>query len=236
MAVLAVLAIFGYIAWQGRESGAVPPTPFTATTTSQSATTSATIATSSVRSVSVKGSGSYSIEMIPTANASASSLVAPNYKAPLSFSASIGTDQRVALNARFALDEAALTKNAYDFDVWIDLSTLRRYAGDYAGSRVILEYVSKQWPINMVSFNNLGDLNMNYIHDYPAAESNYLKQIANNPTDANAYRTLFTLYTELYKQDTRAAEDILRRGITANPQASDLKAMLDIYFAAQTSP
>lgn len=231
-ATILILVVAGSLLYYLNRRGVVP-----STTSDSATTTSTTVATSSTGSVLAKGSGDYTIKVIPTKTpAPVSPLVAPDYKVPLTFASSIGADQRAALNARLALDQAALAKDAYDFSTWIDLGTLHETAGDYSAARIILEYVSKTWPSNIVSFNNLGDLYMNYIHDYPAAESNYLKQVANRPSDVNAYTMLFTLYSELYKKNTSAAEDILRKGIAANPEASDLKAMLDTYLSAKTSP
>ncbi|HEY4517151.1 MAG TPA: hypothetical protein VJG64_04370 [Candidatus Paceibacterota bacterium] len=225
----AVLLVVAGAFFYATRSGLVPAgTSAVSTSTPASSTTSTVGATSSVGSVSAKGSGEYEIKILPSGNPTPASTPppAPNHKLPLTFNSSVSVDQRAVLNARLALVQAALTSNAYDMSSWIELGGLHETAGDYDSARIVWEYVSKQWPGNSISFNNLGDLYMNYIHDYQAAESNYLKQIQNSSSDVNAYRALFTLYTQLYKQGTSAAEDILKRGIAVNPKAYDLQVLL----------
>jgi len=115
-------------------------------------------------------------------------------------------------------------------DALLALGLKNKQAGDYAGAAAAWQRASALYPANIVSFNNLGDLYMNFLPNYPAAESNYLREITNLPVDINAYRALFELYTYHYKQGTPAAEDILKKGAAANPKAYDLQVLLARYY------
>lgn len=117
-----------------------------------------------------------------------------------------------------------------DLTVLIALGYKRKQVGDYKGAAAAWQYASTLYPKNVVSFNNLGDLYMNFLPNYPLAEANYLKQIGNLASDVNAYRALFTLYSQLYKQGTSAAEDILKKGIAASSKAYDLQVLLARYY------
>src|ERR1041385_7617776 len=76
----------------------------------------------------------------------------------------------------------------------IQKATAFKNTGDYANAIKTLQFISYTWPQNPVSNNNLGDIYMNYLKDYPKAETAYLNQIKVVATDLNAYRTLFELY------------------------------------------
>ncbi len=120
-----------------------------------------------------------------------------------------------------------------DMNRLIQKGTDYKKAGDYANAAKTWESVSSMWPQNIISFNNLGDLYMNYLKDYPKAEKNYLQHITNRSDDPNAYRTLFELYTTTsYKPSSTAAEDILKKGIANNTQAYDLNILLARYYKA----
>jgi tetratricopeptide (TPR) repeat protein len=139
-----------------------------------------------------------------------------------------------SLKAQAANAAAAIAKNVHDTDSWIVLGVARKEAGDYVGAAAAWQYVSAIAPTNPVSFNNLGDLYMNYLHDNAKAVSNYLTEIKNFPKSLDSYRNVFQIYTTTsYTGSATAAEDILKQGIAANPKAYDLEVLLARYYKAK---
>ena len=192
-----------------------------------SANATTTEATSSIPDITVVGDGDYTITMLPVSQA-------PDYNAPIVFSASITADVRGIINAQAATLRANIAKNDADFNSWIALGNLHKMAGDYAGATQIWDYASLVWPQNVVSFNNLADLYMNFTHQYAKAEANYLIEIQNTPTDLDSYQNLFTLYTTTsYTSGASAGENILKKGIALNPKAISLQITLARYYKAQ---
>jgi tetratricopeptide (TPR) repeat protein len=208
-----------------------PQLPESATTTTSTASSTDMSATSTGGIVSINGSGTssadYTVNMVSAGTAPA----APNYKAPLTFSASAGltSDEEASMQAQFAQAEATLAKTPSDFNSWIELGDLRKQAGDYAGAAADFQYMSKLYPTNPVSNANLGDLYTNYLHEYPQAAIALKAQIAIVPTDVYIYDDLFQLYTNQYPQSTAVITAMLKAGIAANPNAAELKADLAKY-------
>jgi tetratricopeptide (TPR) repeat protein len=135
------------------------------------------------------------------------------------------------LKARNATLVAQIAANETDAAAWINLGALRKINNDYRGAEAAWIYVTKLYPSNSTAYANLGDLYMNFLHDYTRAETNYLLATKYAPTDASLYQTLFTLYTSTsYKPSATAAEDILKKGIAANPRAIDLEVVLARYY------
>lgn len=191
---------------------------------SASSTENMSSATLSVLPGSAGMTGNAKVELVKAPQAP--SLASPKY------SGDITEEQWTSIAAAFKKTQDAIAKNVQDFKAWIQAGTLYKDAGDYAMAAKVWEYASVLAPTNIVSPLNLGDLYANYVKDYPKAEKNYLQEIANNQNSPLAYRALYELYTETsYKPSATAAEDILRKGIAANPQATDLQVLLARYYA-----
>src|SRR3990167_8732286 len=90
---------------------------------------------------------------------------APNYRAPVAYSADTNAEVRAAIEPRLAADIALLAKNNQDFSAWMDLAILHKIGGDYRGAEAIWLYAVKQWPTSYVAFHNLGDLYQNFLKD-----------------------------------------------------------------------
>lgn len=105
-------------------------------------------------------------------------------------------------------------------------------AGDYDAAREVWEYTSRVFPRNAISPHNLGDLYQHFLTDYAKAEEYYKRAISVDPTQSMNYLALHDLYRYSYRQDTSAAVDILKSGITkvSGNQAIDLYAMLGSYY------
>ena len=113
----------------------------------------------------------------------------------------------------------------------IDLGTADKGKDDYAGAEAAWIQATQIAPNNYVAFANLGDLYMNFLHDYAKADANYQAAIKDAATQPALYGDLFTLYTTTsYKPTATAAEDILKKGIAANPNAVELQVSLARYY------
>lgn len=161
------------------------------------------------------------------------SIKVPDFKRALTFPANttLNAEAKAALLKSYAKTQAVIAKDALSFNEWIFLGNDNLIAGNIKIAQEYWEYVSSRWPTNQASFNNLGDLYMNYLKDYPKAEKNWLKAIDNKANDPGVYANLFSLYTNTsYKPTNSAAEDILKKGIAANPHATNLQYDLAMYY------
>lgn len=192
----------------------------TSTATSSAVIDDAALATLSAGGT-VKGNG-YTI----TATHAKSAIAPPDFNKPLAFTTDLTADARAILQAKWQIAIDALKKDPYDPETWIALGALRKIAGDYASAASAWEYASLLSPKNSISFNNLGDLYMNYLHNYPLAEKSYLTAISNQTTSPSFFASLATMYENFYKKGTGLDEDILIKGIKANPKSIDLQVLL----------
>jgi len=148
---------------------------------------------------------------------------APSLSGDIKIDASLAPDVQAALRAQENTLIGQLKTNPARLDVWLQLGTDRKIAGDYDGAIVAWDYVAaNKSNIQYIAYGNLGDLYMNFLKDYPKAEANYKAAIALQPTFIDYYRDLFTLYTSFYKTNTTAAADIVAQGLKANPNNPDL--------------
>lgn len=113
---------------------------------------------------------------------------------------------------------------------WLNLAITRKAIGDYDASIQVLNYVTILWPNDYVAFNNLADLYQFYVSNYPLAEKNWLKVIEINPSYIDAYKNLYTLYLELYKEKKSSALPILLLGIKKNPDNYELMVEVARYY------
>jgi hypothetical protein len=150
----------------------------------------------------------------------------PDFRAPIAFAADVAPDVRAVITARAQSLEAKLARDSFDLGSWIDLGAMRKMAGDYRGAETAWVFVTKTAPRNTIAFSNLADLYMNFLKEYPEAETMYKKVIALDSTQIEPYVSLATLYGNLYKTGTSAAEDILKKGIVAHPDSADLHVLL----------
>ena len=198
LALIAVIAIALYIHAH----------PLNSSSSGQAATS--TPITTTTNGVTVSGGNATVTEQSPA-------LVAPDYKKPLTFQADVSADVRAVFQHQFDLTIQALDKDKSSFAAWVNLSTLRKGTGDYKGSETILIYVSKLYPKSTVPTDNLGSLYLDFIKDYPKAESNFKASIGNDPHDINAYEQLTSLYTTYGYKDKATARALLQQGLAANP-------------------
>lgn len=156
-------------------------------------------------------------------------VTAPDFKAPIActLTAEICTQVR----KQQADIISTLTSKKTDFEAWVTLGTLYKMSGDYKNAAIMWEYVSAIYPKNITSFANLGDLYTNFLKDYPKAIVAYTQEIKNSPTNLDAYKSLFQIYTTTsYTGGVGAAEKVLKEGISANPKAIELRVILARYY------
>ena len=96
--------------------------------------------------------------------------VAPNYRAPVAYSAGTSAEVKAAIEPRLAADIALLSKNSQNFSAWMDLAILHKIGGDYRGAEAIWLYVTKVWPQSPIAFGNLADLYQNFLKDSAKAK------------------------------------------------------------------
>ena len=197
------------------------------TPTSPTATTSISVATTTQQSIveGITGTGHFKVTML------GDTPVVPDYKSIIVCQSNIPAAQCTQMQSQAVIFEQRIAKNVQDQMAWINLGTVRKVAGDYQGAIKAWQYIAKLYPTNPTAFANLADTYANFIKDYSKAETNYLTVIKLYPADTSSYTNLFTIYTTTsYKPTSTSAENILKRGITANPKAIDLQVILARYY------
>lgn len=224
-AIVIVLLILGFFAWQQRAAtnASAPAATSSATTTGATSTTPTVIVSPNGQITAPAG---YTINPV---YATSSGVVAPNYKAPLTFSSDVSVDEQTQLQNEFSQVEAAIAASPKDFNSWIQLGIIRKEAGDYQGAAADWQYMSALYPTNLVSNANLADLYTNFLPNYPKAAAAYQAQIKNDPTDIYIYIDLYQLYTAQYPQSSAVITAMLKQGLAANPGNAQLEALLAKY-------
>lgn len=153
----------------------------------------------------------------------------PSLVRPRDFDATLAPEVKTILVARLEKAIAAINKDPKHTENWIELGLQRKALGDYEGAREAWEYAKAIEPNNIVPWNNLGDLYHFYLKDYKLSELNWKKTIVLKTDYTPGYRGLYELYR--YSLTSKAGEipALLKAGIAASPEATDLKALLADY-------
>ncbi len=213
VAVLLASGIY-FIGWGAKVAHA----PSTA-----SSTLSGASSTLNINGVSVIAEGG-TVEAVPVTEVATPSLSGAIYVA-----SDIPEDVRVQLRNNLETLIKYLKNDPKNLGYWLDLGNNRRIAKDYTGAIEAWQYVAQVAPGDYVAFNNLGDLYLSVLKDYPKAEANLKQAVALKPDAVDVYRSLYMLYLYYYKTDTSAARDTLTFGIKNNPGNQDLKDLLSEY-------
>jgi len=221
LGIAALLALGGFAAWkQGYFAG--PAT--------ENATSTPTSASGGGYGVQASSTGDVAITPLPVPSGSDPFPQHPLINRQVSVPASFSAEAKAIILADIESIRAALRKNPKDLQAWVELGVRYKAINEYEAAREAWEYVSLVSPDNIVSFNNLGDLQHYVFKDYARAELNFLQAIHNNPNYLLSYLNLHDLYRLSYKQNTTKAEDILQQGIKQNPKAIDLMVALATYY------
>lgn len=159
------------------------------------------------------------------------SLKAPLLERPIpATSPNIDPSARPAAIKYLNTSVANLKKNPNSLQDWINLGLAREVLADYVGAEEAWTFATKLSPSNELAYASLGNLYMSYLKDGVKAEANFKVALSIAPSDVGIYRSLAELYTYHYKQDTNAAEQILKEGFAKNPLAYDLGVLLARYY------
>ena len=220
--IIIVLILGGYALMQ---KGTGNPSS-TATSTSASSTDLSNLSINVGNGfTSTKG---YTITTVPVQH---TTVKAPDFNAPVACPSDMPADECSKIKTHDAAVVALLQQNQNNAAAWTDFGSIRKQLGDYNGAIAAWNYVAALAPQIAVPYYNLGDLYLNFVKDYPKAEKNYLLAAKYAPTDTSIYMNLLTLYTTTtYHPTATAAEDILKKGIAANPKATDLQVALARYY------
>ena len=150
----------------------------------------------------------------------------PNYPADFS------NDAKALYERRVTELTDTIKKDPNDHGAWLDLAIYYRMIGDNAGAVEIWEYLVNKFDTDAVSLHNLAQHYYQIEKDYPKAESYFERSIAASAGMSSNYTDMYEMYRYVYKQDTTAAVDILKRGIAAltGPERIDLKIILARHY------
>ena len=170
-------------------------------------------ATTTVNGVS--GTGSYTVEPVGAEP--------PSLDRPIVITAELSAEAKTVLTRLLTEQIDILGKEPTRVDVWLKYGINRKIAGDYEAAIEAWEYVAQVAPkeVSATAHGNLGDLYMYFLKDYAKAEVRYQQAITLNPNIIEYYRSLFYLYKDVYKDNTKA-QATLTAGLKANPNHPDL--------------
>ena len=161
----------------------------------------------------------------------------PSLDRPVNFPADFSDEARQTWRLNVATSRAAIEKNPADVSSWFDLAIYYKMVGDYDGALEIWEYVDTTYPTGKaVALHNLGEYYFHTLKDYPTAEQYYRQSIAIAPQFAINYSDLFDIYRYVYKQDTRAAADIIKEGLAHVPAPDGIVLELSLadYYKSKS--
>ncbi len=186
----------------------------------QTNATSTSSTTTSFGTVAITTTGGGTIQIVPISKG----IQPPSLAGTIQISSSLPPDAVAALRTQEETLIPLIKANPLRVDLWLQLGVDRKIGGDYQGAITAWQYVAAAAPVTLsyVAYGDLGDLYMNFLKDYPKAETNYLAAIKINPHVIDYYRSLYTLYRYDYKTNTTAAANILVQGLQANPGNPDL--------------
>jgi hypothetical protein len=135
---------------------------------------------------------------------------------PLLITADLGEQERAAMQQQFSAALDTLKATPTDFNAWTAVASLRKAAGDYAGSVDDLAYIGKLYPTNKVSFASEANVYLYYLKNYPKASAAYQAAIKNDPKQIYLYSDFYEL-VKVYPQARATFAATLDQGIAANP-------------------
>lgn len=160
---------------------------------------------------------------------------APSLDRELSISADLPEEVRSLLVQSVEKLKSELREDPTKVAAWLDLAIRYKTAGDFDGAVEIWEYLAAAYPADAVPLHNLGEYYFHTVKDYPKAERYYLSAIAASPEFSINYLDLHDIYRYVYKQDSSAAEDILKKALTtiSGSQSIDILTALARYYESK---
>lgn len=98
-------------------------------------------------------------------------------------SAELAVDVKTALQSQYNTYASQLRAAPTRVDLWLQLGVVYKIAGQYNATVVAWTYVAQSGssPSNYVAYGNLGDLYLNFTHEYAKAEASYKAALALKP-------------------------------------------------------
>lgn len=111
---------------------------------------------------------------------------APSLK-PIAFASTVSPDVKAALQAQYDVVAPQLRASPNRVDLWLQLGIEYKIGGDYADAAAVWTFVSKAAPndVAAVAYGNLGDLYLNFTHEYAKSEAAYKAALAVKPNVAD---------------------------------------------------
>ncbi len=109
--------------------------------------------------------------------------VTPPAVVALSISADLPVEAKAALQSQFNTYAAGLKAAPARTDLWLSLGIVYKIAGQYQAAASAWTYVGKAGgsTVNYVAYGNLGDLYLNFTHEYAKAETSFKAALALKP-------------------------------------------------------
>ncbi len=107
----------------------------------------------------------------------------PPAVAALTFAPGTSADLQTALQSQWQTYSQQIKVAPTRVDAWLNLGVIYKIAGQYQAAITAWTYVahSGKGPSNYVAYGNLGDLYLNFTHEYAKAEVAYKAALALNP-------------------------------------------------------
>ncbi len=179
--------------------------------------------------------GNVHVEIVPD-NEAIARIAPPSLDGPIAIPSRYPREFRVLMAERIATVIAELKKDPVadspeKYNNWLNLAAYYHEIENYRGAEAIWLYLDEIYPNSQsVTSSNLASLYHLYLKDFEKSERYYLRAIEIEPSTASHYIGLHELYLYSYKQGTNAAEDILKRGLAAIKQSTDLLIRLASYY------
>ena len=156
----------------------------------------------------------------------------PSLERPVNYPADFPEEAKKQYEESRAKAIEAIQSDPTQAAAWFDLAIQYRIVGDHEGAVEIWEYVSKLYPSDGISLHNIAEYYFHNEKEYRKAEDYYMRSIEKMPNLAQNYADLFDMYRYVYKTDTSAAVDIVKKGMLAvtEGEAADFSIMLGAYY------
>lgn len=147
--------------------------------------------------------------------------------------AGLRANEKQKLKDEFNAALKELEENPTSFWHLLQLSLVKKSFHDFEGSRDILIHMTKLFPTDEVAYANLGHLYWHELRDVKNAEAAFLKVIEVKPAEVRIYRDLADLYRYDYPAKKGEVDDVILRGLRANPKDAQLLGYLGLYYYEQ---
>ena len=98
---------------------------------------------------------------------------------------------------------AALQKNPYDFDSWMQVGNHKKFFNNYEGARDAWEYAKLLVPEQQLAYLNLANLYAYYLKDFAKAEANYIAAVDRDFNNiSGSYTALAAFYRDFGVPDS----------------------------------